>query len=128
MNKIVEEWTARALHDLEAGQLLLCYRSYADTVLFHVHQAIEKCLKGFLIHHGWRLKKIHDLETLIVEASDFDSAILDYLDLGRKLTAFYFIERYPPGPVPTCSAEETRRLFDRGSQLIQRILDQLENT
>ena len=127
MSKIVEEWTERAKHDLEAGRVLLRYESYSDIVLFHAHQAIEKCLKGFLIHHGWKLKKIHDLETLLAEASDFDRTIGDYLDLGRRLTAFYYIERYPSGPVPLYSAEETRRLYNRGSALIQHILDQLEN-
>ena len=127
MNKIVEEWTERARHDLEAGRVLLRYEAYSDVVLFHVHQAIEKCLKGFLIHHGWRLKRIHDLETLLAEASDFDSKISDYLDLGRRLTAFYFIERYPPGPVPLYSGDETRRLYERGRELVQHILDQLED-
>ena len=127
MSKIVEEWTARSIHDLEAARLLLRYESYADTVLFHVHQAMEKCLKGFLVHHGWKLKKIHDLETLIAEASDFDSTLSDYLELGRRLTAFYYIERYAPGPVPLYSAQETRRLFDRGSELVQHILNELES-
>lgn len=68
MKKRVKEWIERGAHDLEAAQLLLDRKAHADIVLFHIHQAVEKYLKGFLIHHGWELKKIHDLETLITEA------------------------------------------------------------
>jgi hypothetical protein len=64
---------------------------------------------------------------LIAEASDFDNTLSDYLELGRRLTAFYYIERYPPGPVPLYSTQETRRLFDKGSELVQHILNELES-
>jgi len=125
MKKNVEEWIERGTHDLEAARLLLDQDAYSDIVLFHIHQAVEKYLKGFLIHHGWKLKKIHDLETLITEAIDFDSAFEDYLDVGRKLTAFYYTERYPPGPVPSYSAEETTQMLEAASQLVEKITDGL---
>ena len=48
MKKNVEEWIERAEHDLEAAQLLLDWEAHSDIVLFHIHQAIEKYLKGFL--------------------------------------------------------------------------------
>jgi len=99
MKERVKEWIERGERDLAAAELLFDKSEYFDVVLFHLHQAVEKFLKGFLIHSGWRLKKIHDLETLITEAIDFDGAFEKYLDLARKLTAFYYQERYPPGPV-----------------------------
>ena len=125
MKKSVEEWIGRAEHDLEAAQLLLDREAYSDVVVFHIHQAVEKYLKGFLIHHGWKLKKIHDLETLITEAADSDSIFRDYLDVGRKLTAFYYTDRYPPGPVPSYSTEETRQMLKAASELIEKIMDRL---
>lgn len=121
MKRNVKEWVERGEHDLDAARLLLDREAHADIVLFHIHQAVEKYLKGFLIHHDWKLKKIHDLETLITEAVDFDSSFEDYLDLGRKLTAFYYTERYPPGPAPSYSAEETRQVLDVASEFIEKI-------
>ncbi len=73
----------------------------------------------------WVEREEHDLETLITEAVDFDSAFVDYLDIGRKLTAFYYTERYPPGPVPSYSTEETRQMLGTASALIEKIVDRL---
>jgi len=122
MKKKTREWIERGAHDLEAAQLLLDREAHADIVLFHIHQAVEKYLKGFLIHHGWELKKIHDLETLITEAVDFDRAFEEYLDVGRKLTAFYYTGRYPPGPVPSYPAEETRQMLKTANELVAKVV------
>jgi HEPN domain-containing protein len=125
MKKNVEEWIERGEHDLEAARLLLDREAHSDIVLFHIHQAIEKCLKGFLIQYGWKLRKIHDLETLITEAVDFDNAFREYLDMARELTAFYYTERYPPGPMPSYSLEKTREMLEAASGLIEKIKDKL---
>jgi len=47
------------------------------------------------------------------------------LKSGRKLTAFYYTERYPPGPVPSYSAEETTQMLEVASELIKEITDRL---
>jgi hypothetical protein len=39
-----------------------------------LQQALEKYLKGFLLKHGWKLKKIHTLHSLLDEAMGFDPA------------------------------------------------------
>jgi HEPN domain-containing protein len=122
MKPSVKEWIERGQHDLEAARLLLDREAHADIVLFHIHQAVEKYLKGFLIQHGWTLKKIHDLETLITEATDFDSVFKQYLDVGRTLTAFYYTERYPPGPLPFYSTDEVDHILETASELIERIM------
>ncbi|GAB4540026.1 MAG: hypothetical protein Kow0063_29420 [Anaerolineae bacterium] len=123
----VEDWIERGEHDLDAAQILLDREAHADIIHFHIHQAVEKYLKGFLIQHGWKLKKIHDLETLITEAVDIDDTFKDYLDVGRKLTAFYYTERYPPGPVSSYSLEETRRMFQAAGELIEKIKEVLRS-
>jgi HEPN domain-containing protein len=125
MKKRIEEWVERGEHDLEAAQLLLDREAHSDIVLFHIHQAVEKYLKGFLIDRGWKLEKIHDLETLITTATDFDDIFADYLDTGRKLTAFYYMERYPPGPVPSYPTEETTRMLEAANEIIEKIKDRL---
>lgn len=65
MKATVKEWVKRGKHELEVARILFEREKYFDMVLFHLHQAVEKYLKGFLIYSGWELKKIHDIEILI---------------------------------------------------------------
>ena len=85
-NKLVEEWLERGKRDLETAKVLLSCIDYFDIILFHIYQAVEKYIKGFLISHKWKFKKIHDLEVLITEIIIFDDSFQEYLDFGRKLT------------------------------------------
>ncbi len=116
--QIVKEWFERASRDLKVAEFLINEQKYSDAVLFHIHQAVEKYLKGFLISKGWQLKKIHDLETLITEAVDFGVEFQKYLDFARKLTAFYYEERYPPGPITSCSKEEMIEMLKTAREVI----------
>lgn len=124
--EVVKEWIERGKHDLEVAKILLAEGEYFDVVLFHVHQAVEKYLKGFLIDNGWDLKKIHDLELLVTEAMNFDAIFQKYLDLGRKLTAFYFEERYPPGPITSCSKEEIKEILVEAEEIINKLKGGIE--
>ena len=91
---------------------------YPDVILFLLHQAIEKYIKGYLIFNGWKLKKIHDLETLLTETMEFDKSFEKYLDFGRKLTAYYYEDRYPPGPIPEISKEEIENTYKITEEII----------
>lgn len=119
--QIVKEWIERGKHDLEVAKILLAEEEYSDVVLFHIHQAVEKYLKGFLIYKGWGLKKIHDIELLITEAMSFDDKFQKYLDLGRELTAFYYEERYPPGPITSYSKEEIEETLGVAEEIINKL-------
>ena len=119
--RLVEEWIERGKRDLETVKVLFSKVDFYDIILFHIHQAVEKYTKGFLIYNGWKLKKIHDLEILITEALEFDEIFQPYLDYGRKLTAFYFEERYPPGPVSSFSEEEVKNMLEITEEIIERI-------
>jgi len=77
-DKIVQEWFERGKRDLESAKLIYVQKGYFDEVVFLVHQAIEKYLKGYLIFHGWKLKKIHDIETLLVEAMSMTSHLWNF--------------------------------------------------
>lgn len=118
-NKIVQEWFERGKRDFESAKVLYVQKGYFDEVIFLIHQAIEKYLKGYLIFHGWKLKKIHDIETLIVEASKYDNSFMEFLDLSRKLTSFYYETRYPPGPLPEVSDDETKEIIEKAEKIIE---------
>jgi len=120
-DKIVQEWFERGKRDLESAKLIYVQKGYFDEVVFLIHQAIEKYLKGYLIFHGWKLKKIHDIETLLVEAMKYDESFMEFLDLGRKITAFYYENRYPPGPPSEVSEEEAEEIMNSAERIINKI-------
>ena len=124
--ELVKEWFERGNHDLDVARILIRKDLYSDVALFHIHQAVEKYLKGYLIHNGWELKKIHDLESLVTEASGFDPKFQKYLDFGRKLSGYYYEERYPPGPISTCSKEEIEEILDMAERIINSIIEGIE--
>ena len=121
----VEEWLKRGKHDFETAKFLFEEDKYFEIILYHLQQGVEKYLKGLLISKGWKLRKIHNLETLLTEAMDHDAQFERYLDLGRELTAFYFEERYPPEPLPEYSDEEVKKLIDGARELIKFIKDKM---
>jgi len=124
--QVVKEWIERGTHDLEVAKILLDEEEYSDVILFHVHQAVEKYLKGFLISKGWGLKKIHDIELLLTEAMNFDDEYQKYLDFGRKLTAFYYEERYPPGPITSYSKEEIKEILEVAEEMIDQLKERIK--
>ena len=119
--QVVNEWVERGKRDLDVAKLLLTKHDFFDIALFHIHQAVEKYIKGFLIQQGWILKKIHDLELLFSEAKNFNEEFQKYLDFGRKLTAFYYEERYPPGPISSCSKNEMEEMLDTAEEILNLI-------
>jgi len=120
-DKIVKQWFERGEHDLATAKNSITQEGYPDVILFLLHQAIEKYIKGYLIFYGWKLKKIHDLETLFTEAIEFDKCFEKYLDFGRRLTAYYYEGRYPPGPIPEISNEERDNTFKIAQEIINMI-------
>lgn len=119
--QLVDEWFERGKRDLEVAKILLSEEKYSNVVLFHIHQAVEKYLKGFLIYKGWKLKKIHDIEVLITEAVIFNKEFQKYLDFSRKLTAFYLEERYPPGPISSFSKYEIKEILELSEEIINKL-------
>lgn len=62
---------------------------------FYLQQSAEKFMKAFLLAKGWKLQKIHDLEKLLNDVLIYDNAFEVYRSVCQKITAFYFIDRYP---------------------------------
>ena len=124
--ELVKEWFERGKHDLDVAKLLIKENMYLDVALFHIHQAVEKYIKGYLIFNGWELKKIHDLESLITEASNLDSEFEKYLDFGRKLSGYYYEERYPPGPISSCTEKEIEEMLDLAEKIVRKLREGTE--
>ncbi len=93
-SRYAADWLRLAQRDVErVGRLLDVH----DPALagFCLQQAVEKFLKAFLLSRGWPLKRIHHLDALLDDAITYDASLENYRSACQKITAFYFVERYP---------------------------------
>jgi HEPN domain-containing protein len=90
----IESWLNKAEHDLLSAQRLLEIEPMIlDNACFHCQQAIEKCLKAFLIYHGRDIERTHNIIFLLSECATFDPifATVDPLNIN----AYAVQGRYP---------------------------------
>src|SRR4030043_1232576 len=117
-----EEWFERGLHDIETAQLLYDERGYTDSIAYHIQQAIEKYLKGYLVLHGKKPPRIHELDTLLNHIAGFDDSFNDFLDLCEKASRYYIEDRYPPGPIVEYEYDEIKGDLDKAWELIRKVI------
>lgn len=89
-----KDWFKKADEDIRSAQVLLS-SGILGASAFHMQQAIEKYLKGFLLSRDWKLEKIHDLEKLLDEATKYKSKLEKYRTLCQVVGEYYTEERYP---------------------------------
>jgi len=116
------EWLDRGDRDLETAELLYDEQGYSDVIAYHIQQAVEKYLKGYLVMKGQRPPRIHELDTLLTLASRAEPDLYEpYIDLCEKATKYYIEERYPPGPPAEYSRAEIRADLDVARRLADTI-------
>ena len=93
----VYEWFYFGDMDWQSANLLLGIQGPRPIVAFHLQQAIEKYLKGYLLEQGWRLQRIHDLEILVQEAIQYDADFSPFVPDCQAIMAYYIGTRYPVG-------------------------------
>jgi len=114
------DWLRIAEKDLRRAKRLLGDND-PEMAGFCLQQAVEKFLKAFLLSKGWQLRRIHDLEALLDEATTFDSTLGDFRDLCQKISAFYFVERYPLVVEAGVTDEDVRVSLEQADGLIGRL-------
>lgn len=82
-----KDWT-RLHHMLE--------KEDAEAAGFFLQQSLEKYLKAFLLHHGWGLRKIHELDALLDDAVKYNPDLKNFYTLCERISGYYFVDRYPP--------------------------------
>lgn len=93
----VKEWFLRAEKDFEEAVFLLRNNRPLEHVALFLHQAVEKCLKAFLISNGWKLEKTHDLVKLLRDTISFDESLEKFIPLMQEMADYYIESRYPLG-------------------------------
>ncbi|MDP3024563.1 MAG: HEPN domain-containing protein [candidate division Zixibacteria bacterium] len=96
-SEIVKEWFSKGNKDLKDAEFLFKHNRALETISFHIQQAAEKYLKGFLIAKGKKLEMIHDLVKLLSDAIRIDPDFEQFKEIVEKVTNFYFESRYPMG-------------------------------
>ena len=89
-----DDWIKMARKDFRRINVLLKDED-AEGAAFFLQQSLEKYLKAYLLQKSWKLKKIHDLDTLLDYAAEFDERLSIFIDFCEKVTGYYFAERYP---------------------------------
>lgn len=93
----------------------------ADGAGFFLQQALEKYLKAFLLRKGWKLKKVHTLQSLLDEASVFLPEIASLRPVCERVSGFYIGERYPSVGAEGLQLEDIVRELPEARLLIAKL-------
>lgn len=89
------DWIYLAGDRLMAADLLWQHEGLTASGIELLQEAVERYLKAFLIAHGWRLVKTHDLDALLGEAIARNAAFQGFTGLTSRLTRDFFAQHYP---------------------------------
>lgn len=94
------DWFDKGARDLKRVGILLAADD-EEGAGFHLQQAAEKYLKGYLLTREWRLERTHDLLYLVDEALTHDERFQEFREACRLVTQYYVEQRYPFPSSPT---------------------------
>jgi HEPN domain-containing protein len=119
------EWFDRGDHDLETARILFVNHGFGDSIALHIQQALEKYLKGYLVFHGKRPPKNHDLDYILHLVETISPDLSVYLELCERATKYYLENRYPPGPLIDYPVEIIRHDLNETIEMIGKIRNYL---
>ncbi|MDP2939978.1 MAG: HEPN domain-containing protein [Candidatus Omnitrophota bacterium] len=120
-----KEWFKRAEKDIEEAEFLFNNNRPLENVGLFIQQAVEKYLKGFLIYHGWELRKIHDLISLLGDVIEIDKEFEKFSDALQVITKYYLDSRYPLGYSLEYTKEDIRESITSAKAIISLIKKKL---
>jgi HEPN domain-containing protein len=93
---LIREWFTKADHDLKAAESLLkAEEPLNDVISFHCQQAVEKCLKGYMVYLDLKFTKTHEIGELISIIEEKDPEITPLTERADTLTDYAVEIRYP---------------------------------
>jgi len=120
------DWVRLAERDWKRVERLLDEHD-PELAGFCLQQAVEKFLKAFLLSRGWQLRRIHNLDTLLDDAITYDASFEDFRGVCQKITAFYFVERYPFIVETDMVEEDVRSSLEQVKELIEKLRAKPDN-
>ena len=94
-------------------------------VCFASQQAVEKALKAFLIFHGRKLRKIHDLRALLEECSQIDENMKQIWDQVIELNPYYIETRYPSFDDDMFTKEKAEEAYKQAKHVLEFVKQKL---
>ena len=123
--QLVQSWLTKAQHDLASARVLAASSPpLLDTAIYHCQQAAEKAVKGFLVFHDQEFERVHDIEVLIQAAVPYKAGFSAWVDVGRLLTPYARIFRYP-GDITEPSGEQFNQAMSAAEGLYNFVLSLL---
>ena len=93
---------------------LKCWLALLDTAIYHCQQAAEKAVKGFLVFCDQEFERVHDVEALVRAAMSYEAGFTNWMEMGRRLTPYARIFRYPGYAVEPTREQFNQALSDAG--------------
>lgn len=94
-DKAADYWFLIASHDEDSVATLLEAHGHADIIIYHMHQAIEKRLKGQILSKGGTFPFVHDLQRLYMILCERAASFCGMEDDIIELNSFQKHLRYP---------------------------------
>lgn len=112
-----EDWIKIARKDWERAKRNLRDKDQESSGFF-LQQSMEKYLKAFLLKHGWKLRKIHELDALLDEATKYGPNLKHFYALCERITGYYFADRYPPLSTFALTCEDIERDVEEARRFV----------
>lgn len=119
-------WFEKGKHEYSSAVLNLKFGGYTDTICFLAHQAGEKTLKGFLVLHGIRFRKEHNLPYLLKLCAKVDKEFLDLKENCQILDPYYIETRYPLDIPTEYSKEQAEQAVDLAGEIVDFVKKKIE--
>lgn len=118
------DWFLLADERLRSADILAAQNEPSYSAVELLQEAVERYLKGYLIYHGWKLERIHDLGPLVEAAATYDTRFSAFDDLAASLTEQFWAQHYPGDDLSEVGADyqELRR---QAGELITLIRDSI---
>ncbi len=123
-SRLPQDWFDKADKDLRRVDALLAIDD-VEGAGFHLQQAAEKYLKGYLLGQGCELKRTHDLEDLLNAAVSYDEKFEAFRDACRFTTEFYVEQRYPFILSPPPPIEKFHKAMSGIRQMVEYIVQKI---
>lgn len=112
------DWIKAAKKDWHRMEKMLEHEDTEAAGYFFRH-TLEKYLKAFLLQHGWKLKKIQALPTLLDDAVKYNANLESFRELCERVSGYYLTERYPALVDTRLTCEDIEKDIEEAKRFIK---------
>lgn len=112
---LVAGWIKKADENLQYARASFKEElGFYPQICFHLHQAVEKYLKAYIVAKDLNFQKIHDLTKLLKICAEVDTGFNGLSDSVVNLNPYYIETRYPEfiGTIGKVEAEKALRVAE----------------